>query len=68
MAVDRGKFGTAREIVRLQLSVDAGCVNFAADAVNIQLAIDQLDFIQPRRARDGQRVFHTRRDCRAIPN
>ena len=61
MAVDCGQLRPARQILGPQLSVYARRANFAACSGDVQLSIDELDLVEPRRTRDSQGIFHTRR-------
>ena len=57
-AVDGLKFDLALQTLRRQSSVDAGGPHLGDDAVNIQRPVDQFDFVEAYRARDGQSVLH----------
>ncbi len=61
MAVNGREFRSSRQTLSFQSPVDAGCTNFTAHSVHIQLPVNQFDFVQLDRPRHGQRVFHARR-------
>src|SRR5437660_9027260 len=44
--------------MRLQTPVDAGSAHFSGNSRQIESAIDQLDLVEARGARNSQRVFH----------
>src|SRR5258708_32930826 len=55
--VDRGQIDLPGQSASRQLAVDARCVALSRHSSYVQAAVDQLNFIQPGSAWNGQSVF-----------